>query len=1141
MQWLAEICVHRPVFATVIVTILTVVGGFAFFTLGVDRFPKIDLPTVSVQTTNQGAAPQQIETEVTDIIEGAVNTVPGIDEVRSTSSQGRSSVTITFNLEKNPDIAESEVRSKVSNVLNRLPETADPPQVQKADPDSQPVLQYAVSAPRSVLELTELVRNQIQERIESADGVGEVFIYGARLREIKIYLNPERLRAYNLSVTDVTNALRAQNQELPGGRLNEGATSITLRTLSKIETVAGFNDVIIKTQNNYPVKISDVGRVEDGGVDPTSAARLNGTPSVSVAIRKQSGANTVAVIEGVKERMAELQRTLPSDLKIAVVRDQSEFIETSLHAIEEHLIVGGLLAAIIVFIFLWNFRSTIIAALAIPTSIISAFAFISILGYSLNQMTMLALTLMVGIVIDDAIVVLENIYRFVEEKGMNPFEAAIEGTREIGLAVLATMLSLLAVFIPVGFLSGIVGRFMSSFGLTSAAAIAVSLIVSFTLTPMLAARWIKNPHAKKENSGDEPAAQEAEQADKSIEHSALVTRNTEEEVKGDGNLANNREFKQDEAAKETPTAKVHGHGGGRVGGFYGYIDRSYTWMLKLSMRFRWVVVGICVLVIASIYPLYNFVGVNFLPEEDESLYQINLRAPQGTSLAATQSMLERIARDVREQVPGVENTLTLAGFGRASAPNNGFVNVRLVPVADRELSQTEIVNRTRQVVKKYQSKEYTIGVSASSSIGQSIGVGGRGGSSIGFYIAGPDIAKLDEFSSKLVARVKDDKNFRDADRSLELSSPEVRINIDRARAADLGVSAGNVAQALNILAAGQRITTFSENSEQYDVVVQADEQFRRSRENLKDFTVASATGAQVNLDQLVTIEQGLSPASIDRLNRQRQVTISASVAPGGSEADAVLALQKYAEELKMPLEYRTGVTGQSKELQRATESFALAFLLSFVFMYLILAAQFESFIHPVTILLTLPLSIPFALLSTMLAGQRLNIFSALGILLLFGIVKKNAILQIDHTNTLRREGLNRYDAIIQANRDRLRPILMTTIALVAGMIPLVVGTGPGAATNSSIGILVVGGQSMCLLLTLLAVPVFYSIFEDIQESTVWQWFGTRYHNFKANNLRPVYERLSGAVTGIFSRPKTVVEQKPQTRSKDGYADQASGD
>jgi HAE1 family hydrophobic/amphiphilic exporter-1 len=1073
MQWLAQICVHRPVFATVIVLLLTVIGGFSFFTLGVDRFPKIDLPTVTVSTSNAGAAPQEMENEVTDVVEGAVNTVTGIDQMTSNSSLGRSNVTITFVLEKDPEVAAQEVRDKVSSVIRQLPDSADPPIVQKADPNASPIIQFAISKPGSVVDLTQFVTKQIQERIQSVDGVGDVQVFGGRARQIRIYLNPDKLKSYNLTVNDVNTAISSQNQELPSGRLNEGATSVTLRTMSKITTVEGFGEIIVKNQNGYPIKINDVGRVDDTGADPTSAVSMNGNPSVSLAVVKQSGANTVAVIQGVKQRMAQLQQTLPPDVKIAVVRDQSEFIETSLHAIEEHLLLGALFAAIVVFIFLWNFRSTLIASLAIPTSIISAFALISALGYTLNQMTMLALTLMVGIVIDDAIVVLENIFRFVEEKGMKSFQAAIEGTKEIGLAVLATTLSLLAVFIPVGFLTGIVGRFMSSFGLTSAAAISVSLIVSFTLTPMLAARLIK-PRLKKRK----------------------------ERKAGEIAAAENGVALEAEAESE--------HHDSKESWAYSKIDKTYTWLLKGAMAHRWVVLLICIVVVASIYPLYNYVGINFLPDEDESLYQVTFRAPQGTSLAATQSILERIGRDVREQIPGVENTLAVAGGG-GGQPNSGNVSVRLLPIEKRRFSQTELIAKTRELVKKY-PKQFTIGVSGTSSIGASLGIGGRSGASgIGFFISGPDMDKLDEYSQKLVDRIKQDQNFRDADRSLDLSSPELQIGIDRTKAADLGVVTGNIAQALNVFANGQRVSSYSEGTDQFDVYVQADEPYRRTRQDMKNFTVTSSKGGLVSLDQLVSFQEGKSAASIARLNRQRQVTVTASVAPTTSEGDAVRTIQGYAQELNMGPEYQTGVTGQSRELARAVNSFALAFLLSFVFMYLILAAQFESFIHPVTILLTLPLSIPFALLSTLISGQRLNIFSALGILLLFGIVKKNAILQIDHTSRLHAQGMSRYDAIIRANRDRLRPILMTTMALIAGMLPLVIGSGAGAATNRSIGILVVGGQSLCLLLTLLAVPVFYSFFEDIQESNVWKNI--------AWPFRFIKQKLKAATASVFSRKK----------------------
>ena len=1041
-----------------------------------------------------------MESEVTDIIEGAVNTVPGIEEMRSSSSRGSSNVTITFNLEKDPDQAYQELQQKISTVVNRLPETADPPVVRKSDPDSSPILIYSVSAPRTAIELTDLVEKLIQERIESADGVGEVQIFGSRQRQIKVFINPDRLRAYNLSVTDVTNAVRSQNLELPGGNLIEGAKTLGLRTLSKLTDIKQFNDIVITTKNGFPIKIKDIGRVDDSGADATSAASLNGTQSVSVAIRKQSGANTIAVINSVKARMAEIIPNLPSDFKTAKTRDQSEFIENSLHAIEEHLIIGGLLAAIVVFLFLWNFRTTIIAALAIPTSIIASFAVIAALGYSLNQMTMLALTLMVGIVIDDAIVVLENIYRFIEEKGMSPFQAAIEGTKEIGLAVLATTLSLLAVFIPVGFMTGIVGRFMSSFGLTSAAAIAVSLIVSFTITPMLAARWIKSPKSKVQSPKSE-----------------------ELEIHGDGMLAT------DEI--QNPKSKIQNES--KDSWFYSKIDGVYTWLLKISMRFRWAIVLLCILTVASIYPLFNFVGMAFLPDEDESSFDINLRGPQGTSLSATQSILDRIARDLREQLPEVESTLVLAGFG-GSGGNGGRIFVTLKPLSERNLSQSALINKTRGITKKYSSDDYKINVAGSSSISGSLGLG-RGGSGVGFYIAGPDQEKLKQYGDALVKKLEQDPLFRDPDTSNQEGSPELQIIIDRQKAADFGVKAGDVAQALNIFTAGQRITTFSEGTEQYDVVVQADEPFRRDRNNLRYFTIASASGMPISLEKLVKIQEGSSPSSISRLNRQRQVTISAGLPPNTSESDALAKLETYAAQLNLPPEYLTGVTGTSKELNRAYNSFLYAFLLSFVFMYLILAAQFESFIHPITILLTLPLSIPFALLSTAIAGQTLNIFSALGILLLFGIVKKNAILQIDHTNHLRETGMTRYDAIIQANRDRLRPILMTTIALVAGMIPLVVGSGAGAATNRSIGILVVGGQSMCLLLTLLAVPVFYSLFDDAQESHIWRGFSERFDKFKIGTLRPAYQRLAGMFR--TSKQKEVeIEETNLSGSGDSYAE-----
>ena len=765
------------------------------------------------------------------------------------------------------------------------------------------------------------------------------------------------------------------------------------------------------------------------------------------------------------------------------------------------------MAALVVFLFLWNFRSTIIAAIAIPTSIIATFGLMAAMGYTLNQITMLALTLMVGIVIDDAIVVLENIYRFVEEKGLHPFQAAIEGTREIGMAVLATTLSLLAVFLPVGFMGGIVGRFMSSFGLTAAAAIAVSLIVSFTLTPMLSARWIK---AKKE----EP----------------LPAGHTAYAATGEGtNPEDEKPEEHAEKAREQSSKESR---------FYRPIDRTYKWLLELSMAHRWVIGVISAIVIASIYPMFKLAGINFLPDEDESSYQVTLRAPQGTSLAATQSILDHLARDLREQLPGIEATLAIAGFGGQASPNTGTITVRLKPPNERKLAQADIIQRTRQITKRY-PKELVIGASAVSSISSAIG-GGRSGS-LAFYLSGPDLDKLDKYSQAILDKIKGNPNIQDADRSLVLGNPETRVIIDRQRAADLGVKAGDIAQALSTMVAGSKVSTYSEGTDQFDVMLMAENQYRQNTALLDQLTVPTSRGGTIELSKVVHLEEGTSPTSIDRINRQRQVTITASVAPTGSETEALKAMQQAADELHMEAGYTTGVTGQSKELGRANYYFMLAFILSFIFMYLVLAAQFESFIHPVTILLTLPLAIPFALLSTFIAGQKLNIFSALGILVLFGIVKKNAILQIDHTNELRRHGMERYGAIIQANRDRLRPILMTTIALVAGMIPLILGSGAGAATNRSIGVLVVGGQSLCLLLTLLAVPVFYSLFEDAKESRVWSRVGKGFGNFKGGVGRRLSDAYASVAAFISRRPKPTGGTLSRQKQKDRYADQASGD
>ena len=1077
MQWLAEVCVKRPVFATMLILSLVVVGAFSFLSLGVDLFPKIDFPTITVTVVNPGASPQEMETEVTEKIEEAVNTISGIDELRSSSVEGITQVFVQFVLEKNVDVAAQEVENRVQTVIPHLPETAKQPTVQKFDTDAAPVLRISVSAPKSLRDVTDIAKHKIKERIESINGVGQISIIGGAERQINVWVDPDKMRSYNVTAAEISGALKIQNMEFPSGRLDEGQKETSVRTVGKIEKPDEFNDIVVATRGGYQVKIKDLGYVEDGAEEVRSEARLNGVPAVTLIVSKQSGQNTVAVAREIKERLKEIEPTLPPGFQMRVIGDNSVFIENSLRAIEEHLILGSILASIVVFLFLWSFRTTFIAALAIPTSIISTFGLMYAMGYTLNSITMLSLTLMVGIVIDDAIVVLENIYRFVEEKGMNPFQAAIEGTREIGMAVLATTLSLMAVFVPIGFMQGIVGRFMSSFGLTASFAVGVSLIVSFTLTPMLAARLIKQ---------------------KKVQGPKSKVQSETEEIKGDGMI----EHKEKSDSHYT--------------GWFRAVDGVYAFLLRFSMAHRWVIVLLCVATFISIFPLFvgipgtgfGGVGKNFLPVDDQSQFEVTVRAPEGSSMGATSQIFERIAAEIRK-LPGVTDTLATVGGGQQQVVNSGSIYVKLSDIQNRTKSQEGLMADTRDLLKQFPS-ELRTGVQPV----QAFSGGGFRSANVQFLIAGPDLKKLEEYSTKIMEKMRTLPDAVDIDSTLVSGKPEIQLEIDRDTAADLGVRVGDISQALNTLVAGQEATTFNAGTDQYEVRVRAIKSFRTDTDGLKRMIVPSTKTGLVTLDRVVKTKPGTGPSSVDRTNRQRQVTLLANTKPGGSAANITAGIDAYVAEL-IPKNagYTTGYVGQSKEMGKAGFYFLLAFSLSFIFMYIVLAAQFESFIHPITILLTLPLSIPFGIFSLLVMGQSVNIFSGLGLLLLFGVVKKNAILQIDHTNGLRSKGMSRYDAIIQANRDRLRPILMTTIALVAGMIPLVISTGAGSGTNRSIGVLVVGGQSLCLLLTLLAVPVFYSIFDDLAELRIFNKV-----NQAANWLfGGVKRRLATATTSVITK------------------------
>ena len=1026
MQKLAEICIRRPVFASVIILLLVVVGTFGFYSLGVDRFPKVEFPVVTITTVLPGAAPEEVETEITEKIEEAVNTIGGIDELRSTSLEGVSNIFIMFVLEKQVDVAAQEVRDRINQVLASLPKDVDQPIVRSLDLDSLPVLKIVVSADKPIREITEFSDKVLRRRLESVSGVGQIVQLGGRKRQVNVLADPLKLRAHSLTVTDVARAVKTENVQIPGGTVKQGPTELSLRTLGRVGQVGDLTKIPVARRTDHTVLLGDVAKVEDGTEEPTSFASSNGKSAVVLEVRKQSGTNVVQVVNNIRDRLAELRPIIPKGYSVEVAADQSDFVKAAIGNVEEHLIVGSILAAVVVLFFLANWRTTLIASIAIPTSIISTFGLVWYMGYTLNIITLLALTLSVGIVVDDAIVVIENIYRFIEEKKQKPMDAAVNATREIGLAVLSITLSLVAVFLPIAFMTGIVGRYMGSFGTTMSFAILVSMLVSFTLTPMLAARYLRQPAG------------------------------------ADSGLAT------------APSSKSRG--------VYHWIEVTYIYLLRKALRWRFVVVVVCVAALASVPPLMKAVPKNFLPVDDESQFEVMVRAPEGTSLDSTRIVLERIAHDIRA-IEGVDYTIASVGSEGATAANQGGIYVALSPVDKRAYSQADLVTLVRKtILPRYQSANLR------TSVGEARGgFGSDRNADVMFVVSGPDMDKLAKFSAAIVEGLKKVPDAVDADSSLILGKPQLGVTIDRDKAAELGCSVQDIASTLRLLVAGEKQSDYNEGGEQYDIVVRADPASRNDVDILSVVTVPSTKLGSVPLGDVVRIDKGDGPADVRRRNRARSVTIYADTAPGGSQQTIIDAANKISRDLNMGPEYTTELAGRSKEMAKSLKAFLTVFFMSLAFMYLIIAAQFESWIHPVTILLALPLTVPFALVSVLITGESLNIFSMLGILVLFAVVKKNSILQVDHTIKLREGGLPRTEAILEANKDRLRPILMTTVAFVAGMIPLFVSRGQGSGTNHTISSVVIGGQTLSLLLTLIATPVAYSLFDDAANSRLWGW------------------------------------------------------
>src|SRR4051794_4804692 len=999
---------------------LVVLGMFSFRGLGVDLFPKADPATVSVALSLPGASPDEMSSSVVEPMEEAISGVSGIDELQARISEGRGQITVRFVLERDINDASNDVREKVASAIRNAPPELLPPVITKVDPDADPVMSLIVSSnAMSLRTLTELTDKQIARVIQTVNGVGEVTLAGGRAREIHIVADVEKLNSYGLSLNQVRDAVVAENVEIPGGTVEQDKGQLLLRTLGRVDAATDFNDIVIATRNGTPIRVSDIGHAEDTFERPTTAVWLGDKSAVMLDIRRAMGENTVAVIEGVRAKLAVIERSLPSGVKVTPIRDDSRFIYASIESLEEHLIFGALFATVVVMVFIRNLRAVLISALAIPASIISSFTLMRLMGFTLNNMTLLGITLAVGIVIDDAIVVLENIFRYIEEKNCTPFEAAIKGTREVALAVMATTLSLVVIFLPIAFMTGYARRFINPFGLTMAFSILVSMIVSFTLTPMLSSRFLKLADAE-----------------------------------------------ADHKTKEQ--------------GFFHWLDTTYTRQVNWALDHSGVIIAVSIVTFLLTFPLNRMVGREFVPNEDMGEWTIHVDTPEGTSLEGTSEIGFQLAKEISgiEGVAQIIPSIGVIGPGAGSSTHIHFLCLAL-PINERKNTQAQMIGEMRKRLAAHPA--WRPSITSRNALGSGEGSGGY---AISANLLGPDLNQLADFSLKALAATQKLPSIGEVKISLSVSNPEVHVLVDRKRAADLGVRMSTVGNTLRLAVAGDdQISNFREGSERYPVKVRVLDNQRRDIEQIGRLTVPSVSGP-VRIDNIAKIERGLGPSTLQRSNRQFTVMMTADIAPGHALDEASNDVRKMLAGLNMPPDMSFRLQGQSKILDETTANLIMAIGLAMIFVYMVLASQFESFIQPVVIMLVLPISVPFALFTLWATHRTLNLWSALGMLLLLGIVKKNSILQVDYANTLRAQGVPLREAIVEACRTRLRPILMTTFAIIAGLIPTALGIGIGGTGRSAIAVTVVGGQSMCLFLTLLLVPVAYVKFDALEQTAL---------------------------------------------------------